>query len=133
MAINTETVWWVERDELALANKSGDQYTGPDASKTVYIYCTRADLPFTKAMANNVSPASQIGINDSPSIPEDFHEALINYVLWKGYEKKIAQDVNMLKAAAHFETRWTNMVRDGKKVAKVGRDGSSHSIAQYEY
>ena len=133
MAVNTETVWWVERDELAIANKSGDEYTGPDASKTVYIYCTRADLPFTKTGANGQSPAIEIGINDSPSIPDDFHEALVNYVLWKGYEKKIATDVNMLKAASHFETRWNNMVTEGKKVARIGRDGSSYSIAQYEY
>lgn len=133
MAVTTETVWWIERDEIAIANKSGDTYTGPDGSKTVYIYCTKADLPFTKVAANSASPATQIGLQDSPSIPEDFHEALVNFVLWKGYEKKVAQDVNMLRAAAHFETRWNNMVREGKKTARIGRDGSSYSIAQYEY
>mgnify|MGYP003149803106 CR=1 FL=1 len=132
MAISTETVWWIERDEVAIANKSGDSYTGPSAG-TVYLYCVKADNKFTSSATNTTSPVSEIGLADEPAIPEDFHEALVNFVLWKGYEKKISADVNMLKAAAHFENRWEKGVREGKKYAKVGRDGSAYSIAGYDY
>ena len=133
MAVQTETVWWIERDEIAIANKSGDVYTGPAGSLTVYLYCTKADVSFTSNAENGTSPPSEIGLNDAPGIPEDFHDYLVNYVLWEGYEKKIAKDVNMLKAASHFETRWKEGVREGKKYAKVGRDGTAYSIAPYEY
>ena len=68
-------------------------------------------------------------MDESPAIPEEFHDALAQYAIAKGYELNPAT----LQAAQYFNNEWEMCIREGKKYANKGRDGSGYHIRQYDY
>ena len=82
-----DEVYWLERDGIAIAkaNVSGvspaTEYTGPAADKTVTIFAIKSDENF-------VASGTGIIMTESPAIPDEFHDALAQYAIMKGYETK---------------------------------------------
>ena len=70
-----------------------------------------------------------IGVNESPAIPEEFHEALTYYAIAKGYETK----PDTLQAATYWRGLWREQISEGKRYANKGRDGTGYHIRQYDY
>jgi len=121
-------VYWLERDGIAIAkaNVSGvspaTEYTGPAADKTVTIFAIKSDENF-------VASGTGIIMTESPAIPDEFHDALAQYAIMKGYETK----PEAIQMAGYFRQQWEMCIREGKKYANTGRDGSSLSIKGYDY
>jgi hypothetical protein len=123
-----DEVYWLERDGIAIAkaNVSGvspaTEYTGPAADKTVTIFAIKSDENF-------VASGTGIIMTESPAIPDEFHDALAQYAIMKGYETK----PEAIQMAGYFRQQWEMCIREGKKYANTGRDGSSLSIKGYDY
>tara|TARA_R110002020_G_scaffold97810_2_gene233345 strand:- start:251 stop:643 length:393 start_codon:yes stop_codon:yes gene_type:complete len=123
-----DEVYWLERDGIAIAkaNVSGvspaTEYTGPAADKTVTIFAIKNDENF-------VASGTGIIMTESPAIPDEFHDALAQYAIMKGYETK----PEAIQMAGYFRQQWEMCIREGKKYANTGRDGSSLSIKGYDY
>ena len=123
-----DEVYWLERDGIAIAkaNVSGvspaTEYTGPAADKTVTIFAIKNDENF-------VASGTGITMTESPAIPDEFHDALAQYAIMKGYETK----PEAIQMAGYFRQQWEMCIREGKKYANTGRDGASLSIKGYDY
>ena len=123
-----DEVYWIERDGIAIAthnvtgNSPASEFTGPTGSKTVTIFAVKNDENF-------VASGTGIILTESPSIPDEFHDALAQYAIMKGYETK----PDSIQMAQYFRSQWEMCVREGKKYANTGRDGSSMNIKGYDY
>ena len=123
-----DEVYWLERDGIAIAkhnvtgNSPASEYTGPEGSKTVTIFAVKNDENF-------VASGTGITMTESPAIPDEFHDALAQYAIMKGYETK----PEAIQMAGYFRQQWEMCIREGKKYANTGRDGSSLSIKGYDY
>ena len=123
-----DEVYWLERDGIAIAkhnvtgNSPASEYTGPEGSKTVTIFAIKSDENF-------VASGTGITMTESPAIPDEFHDALAQYAIMKGYETK----PEAIQMAGYFRQQWEMCIREGKKYAYTGRDGSSLSIKGYDY
>ncbi len=123
-----DEVYWLERDGIAIAkhnvtgNSPASEYTGPEGSKTVTIFAIKSDENF-------VASGTGITMTESPAIPDEFHDALAQYAIMKGYETK----PEAIQMAGYFRQQWEMCIREGKKYANTGRDGASLSIKGYDY
>ena len=123
-----DEVYWLERDGIAIAkaNVSGvspaTEFTGPEGGKTVTIFAIKNDENF-------VASGTGITMTESPAIPDEFHDALAQYAIMKGYETK----PEAIQMAGYFRQQWEMCIREGKKYANTGRDGSSINIKGYDY
>ena len=123
-----DEVYWLERDGIAIAkhnvtgNSPASEYTGPEGSKTVTIFAVKNDENF-------VASGTGITMTESPAIPDEFHDALAQYAIMKGYETK----PEAIQMAGYFRQQWEMCIREGKKYANTGRDGASLSIKGYDY
>ena len=68
-------------------------------------------------------------MDESPSIPEEFHDALADYAIAKGYETK----PQLLQQAVYFKNNWREAISEAKKYANKGKDGTGYHIRQYDY
>ena len=123
-----DEVYWLERDGIAIAkhnvtgNSPASEYTGPAADKTVTIFAIKNDENF-------VASGTGIIMTESPAIPDEFHDALAQYAIMKGYETK----PEAIQMAGYFRQQWEMGIGEGKKYANTGRDGASLSIKGYDY
>jgi len=119
-------VWWMENYKLALAkgseSDSTTDYVSPTEVKTVTVYYSASDQNF-------VPSGTGIDMTEAPAIPEEFHDALAQYAIAKGYELK----PETLQAAQYFKREFEMCVREGKKYANKGKDGSSYNIRQHDF
>jgi hypothetical protein len=119
-------VWWIERDSIGLAMVSdadtSTDYISVNEVKTVTIHAVKLDEDF-------VASGTGITMTESPAIPAEFHDALATYAIAKGYELNPAT----LQSAQYFNNEWEMCIREGKKYANKGRDGSGYHIRQYDY
>jgi hypothetical protein len=119
-------VWWIERDSIGLAMVSdadtSTDYISVNEVKTVTIHAVKLDEDF-------VASGTGITMTESPAIPAEFHDALAKYAIAKGYELNPAT----LQSAQYFNNEWEMCIREGKKYANKGRDGSGYHIRQYDY
>ena len=123
-----DEVYWIERDGIAIAtqnvtgNSPASEFTGPTGSKTVTIFAVKNDENF-------VASGTGIILTESPSIPDEFHDALAHYAIMKGYETK----PEAIQMAGYFRNEWEMCIREGKKYANTGRDGAAINIKGYDY
>tara|TARA_R110002012_G_scaffold142115_2_gene300001 strand:- start:868 stop:1263 length:396 start_codon:yes stop_codon:yes gene_type:complete len=131
MSVDTKTsalknVWWVERDNLAIARTSevdaSAEYISPTEIKEIRLHFTKLDEDF-------VASGSGITMTESPAILAEFHDALAKYAIARGYEL----NPQTLQVAQYFNNEWEMCIREAKKYANKGRDGSSYHIRQYDY
>tara|TARA_R110000744_G_scaffold47840_1_gene105002 strand:- start:245 stop:637 length:393 start_codon:yes stop_codon:yes gene_type:complete len=119
-------VWWIERDAIAIAKSSAIDattgYVSVSEVKTVNVHAVRLDEDF-------VASGSGISMTESPAIPSEFHEALANYVIAKGYELK----PELIRQAGYFRSLFNEDIREGKKYANKGRDGTAYAVTPYDY
>ncbi len=123
-----DEVYWIERDGIAIAtqnvtgNSPASEFTGPTGSKTVTIFAVKNDENF-------VASGTGITMTESSAIPDEFHDALAHYAIMKGYETK-PESIQMTQ---YFRNEWEMCIREGKKYANTGRDGSAVIIKGYDY
>ena len=123
-------VWWTERDSIGLAMVSDSDlstaYVSVNEVKTVTIHAVKKDENF---IASTGTGSGGIRMGESPSIPEEFHDALADYAIAKGYETK----PRFLQNAAYFKNNFRESINEAKRYANKGRDGSGYHIRQYDY
>ena len=138
MANVTEKVWWIET-ESETANEVNDpqlglaQYSRIDenvtyahlsAGKEIKIYGSVYDESFISA-----NTGTGIGLEESPNIPEDFHDALTHFVIMKGYEMK----PEAIQLAQYFENKWNMCLSEGREYSNTDMQGSTPSIIPYDF
>jgi len=74
-------------------------------------------------------PTGEIGLTESPSIPEDYHEALTYFVIARGYERK----PELLNNAVYFRNLWQQELIKAKKDANKEKDGTSYFIQGHDF
>ena len=117
--------WWIERDAIAIKNSAIDSttnYVSVSDVKTVNIHAVKLDADF-------VASGTGTDMTESPNIPAEFHEALANYAIAKGYELK----PELIRQAGYFRSLFNEDVREAKKYANKGRDGTAYSIQGTDY
>jgi hypothetical protein len=108
-----------------MAYKSiANEFTGPPGGKTVTVFAIKLDSNF-----NASAGAGLIGPTESPSIPSQFHEALVCRVL----EKLYAQNPATIQVASYWGQKFAGYIVEGKRYATVGRDGGRAKIKPMEY
>ena len=121
-----KNVWWIERDAIAIAKSSATDsttdYVSVSEVKTVNVHAVKLDEDF-------VASGTGINMTESPAIPGEFHEALANYAIAKGYELK----PELIRQAGYFRSLFNDDVREGKKYANKGRDGTAYYVRPYDY
>ena len=119
-------VYWIERNAIAIAETVDNViYTSPTEIKQVTLFITSEDEKFTSTDTDS----TLIGMNESTVIPEEFHEALVMKVVQQGYES----NPQLIKMAPYFENQYNLKVIEGKRMAKVGQDGSNISIVGQDF
>mgnify|MGYP003146162454 CR=1 FL=1 len=137
----SQNVWWVERDAILIAyySSSTDSFTSPDAVKTVTLFYIQrpdkfllagetpardgfssGDIYLNVALDGSIQMPESTFFNQTPEIPEQFHEALVARVIGNGYERK----VDTLPLASYFLQKYDAGVKLAKKYSYRGRDGS---------
>ena len=123
-------VYWLERDAIGLAmvssTDSSADYISVNEAKEVTIHAVKLDEDF---VATTGTGSGGIRMGESPAIPAEFHDALAKYAIAKGYEL----NPQTLQVAQYFNKEWEMCIREGKKYANKGRDGSGYHIKQYDY
>ena len=118
--------WWIERDAIAIVKNSATDSTTNLVSvsevKTVNVHAVKLDGDF-------VASGTGTDMTESPNIPAEFHEALANYAIAKGYELK----PELIRQAGYFRSLFNEDVREGKKYANKGRDGTAYYIQGTDY
>ena len=125
-----KNVWWIERDKLAIVKSTsssvntGTAYVSPSEVKSVTVHFVKLDENFIAA-----DSGTGIGMDESPAIPEEFHDALTYYAIAKGYE----MNPQTIQAAVYWRELWGEQLSAAKSYANKGRDGSAYHIIQYDY
>tara|TARA_R100000742_G_C4259384_1_gene77217 strand:+ start:695 stop:1108 length:414 start_codon:yes stop_codon:yes gene_type:complete len=127
-------VWWISNNKvLGLAqrteNTDGTKYSAissSDVGKFVYIHAVVSE----EGLAKSDTSTSAIGYTESPSIPEEFHEAITYYAIAKGYEK--VPEGKGLNQAMYFRRLYREMVNEAKKNANRERSGA-YSVKGYDF
>lgn len=123
-------VWWIERNDvfaIAQKNESTGRYDSiTEAGKSIHIHAITGEGSFSRLTG---SQAGVISLTESPDIPEEFHHAYANYVIAKGYEKK----PETLQQAAYFMNLFEKSIRDAKRQANKGFDGTPYNIQQHDF
>ena len=118
--------WWIERDAIAIVKNSATDTTTNHVSvsetKQINVHAVKLDDDF-------VASGSGTDMTESPNIPAEFHDALANYAIAKGYELK----PELVKMAGYFRSLFNDDVREGKRYANKGRDGTAYSIQPVDY
>mgnify|MGYP003148532765 FL=1 len=118
--------WWIERDAIAIVKNSATDTTTNHVSvseaKQVNVHAVKLDDDF-------VASGSGTDMTESPNIPAEFHDALANYAIAKGYELK----PELIRQAGYFRSLFNDDVREGKKYANKGRDGTAYNIIPQDY
>ena len=119
-------VWWIERDGIAIATRSesdtSTDYVSVTEVKQVNVHAVKYDDEF-------VASGTGTDLTESPNIPKEFHEALANYAIAKGYELK----PQLIQQAGYFRNLFLEDIKEGKRYANKGRDGSGYHIKGYDY
>ena len=125
-----DEVYWIERNSIAIAKLDrtatsiSNEYTGPDAG-TATVFAIKGDNDF----GDTDSTSGKIGPTESPSIPSEFHEALVFGVLDKLY----AQNPSTIQVATYWNSRFNAAIIQAKQYANTGRDGAAPKIKPAEY
>ena len=123
-----KNVWWIEDDNLAIAKKSdtdsSTNYVSPTEVKEIRVHFIKEDEDFIAA-----DTGTGIGMNETPAIPAEFHDALAHYAIAKGYELK----PELINAAVYFRKMWATANSEGKQYSNKSKDGTGYHIAQYDY
>ena len=119
--------YWVERDSIAIVKKSDSPsenktYDSPLSVETVNLSVVKLDEDF-------VESGEGIGITESPEIPEEFHEAIVDYAIMKGYE----MSPEGLQSAVYFKQNFKEQVAEGKKYATKNRRPASSTIIPQDF
>ena len=138
----SQWLWWLERDALHLGYYSSDTdlFTSPSVAgkKVTIFYIQRPDKFLMPGegperdgfeandvyLSINLDGSAQLAVSDFDSqvaeVPPQFHEAIINRAIARGYEKS----VETIKLAQYFDAKYDMSLRDAKRYSSRGRDGS---------
>ena len=120
-------VWWVERDSIGIASTSDTDetstYVSVDEVKTINVHAVKHDENF-------VASGTGIAMDESPAIPSEFHDALAQYAIAKGYELS----PEGLQSAAYFRNLWNMCITEAKQYSNQDRLGSqAYTIQQQDF
>ena len=147
----SQWLWWLERDALHLGYYSADTdlFTSPSVAgtKVTIFYIQRPDKFLMPGEAPerdgfeandvylniNLDGSTQLAVadfdNQVAEVPPQFHEAIINRAIARGYEKS----VETIKLAQYFDAKYDMSLRDAKRYSSRGRDGSQITSKPMEF
>ena len=118
MATKYKRYWYTSEDQLAIVEEKEATKTKNYTSTTLdSIGTTGLEIRLHTINLDNTDFAAGVLKDVSPSIPVQFHEALVFKVISQGYEDPRNQN---LQNAQYFKLKYDERVREGKKHAKRG-------------
>ena len=116
-------VWWIERGGIAIGTRSEvtGKIVGPTGDLTVTLYVVKNGDTFIEAESGLTG---QIGYLEEPDIPEEWHDAILNYAVAKGYEL----EPTTIQQTGYFMQRYNELVSECKRSAHKGLDGSGYGV-----
>jgi len=148
----SQWLWWVERDSVMIGyyDSSLDKVTSPSVAKTITLFYIQrpdkflitgenperdgfsAEDTYLDVALSNTTPPAMLEANmlsQEAEIPEQFHEALVSRVIANGYERR----VETIQLASYFLQKYEIGVKECKKYAYRGRDGSPIAIRTQDF
>jgi len=119
-------VYWLERKQIAISNKSGNSFTGPSGTLTVRMLCVLKDNTF---VAEDTGSTGETGMTEEPNIPSEFHDALVSGVLSKLY----TTSAETLQVADYWRGAYRDMIVKAKKSGEATKDGSTPTVRGYDF
>jgi len=118
-----DEIYWLERGGIAIGTGSETTatVTGPAGDLNVTIYVIKNGDTFVNSDSGG---SGQIGYLEDPDIPEEWHEALVNYAVSKGYE----MNPSTIQNAGYFMQRYGETVMECKKDKAKLNDDSSYGV-----
>ena len=118
-----DEIYWLERGGIAIGTGSETTatVTGPAGDLNITIYVIKNGDTFVNSDSGG---SGQIGYLEEPDIPEEWHEALVNYAVSKGYE----MSPSTIQPAGYFMQRYGETVMECKKYKAKLNDDSSYGI-----
>tara|TARA_R100001443_G_scaffold21147_3_gene33362 strand:- start:1428 stop:1820 length:393 start_codon:yes stop_codon:yes gene_type:complete len=120
-------VWWIKDGNLGIAKSSSDtdtDYISPEANLSVRIHFIKQDEDFIAGTSG-----SGIHMEESPAIPEEFHETLTHFAIARGYERK----PELMNNAIYFRNLWQQELNKAKREADINKDGTPYFIQGYDF
>lgn len=122
--------WWVEDEKLALVyadlTNSEDSYSSPSIVKEVTV--GGVFLPDNFVSATTSSTANEAGMEEACTLPEEFHEAIVQKAIEKGYETKPEQ----IQLAMYYGNKFEMCVKQAKQKANTrGIVGASIRLVDF--
>ena len=127
-----DEVYWIERDKIAIAKLNrtatsiSNEYTGPDGSVTVTMFTIKTDDTFADKAAGDTG---ETGMDESPNIPTEFHDAIAFRAIQLGYEA----NPETMQLAGYWDVKFKEAILEAKRYANTGRDGAAPKIKPAEY
>lgn len=126
-----EWVWWTEEDSILLgyydeSKTEAEQFVSPDstiAGQSLTLFYNK------KADHFNTPGESSTWDTQIPTIPEQFHDALVNKAIALGYEK----NAETLQLAQYFNGKFEDDIKNGRKYAYRGRLGTFRTINSVDF
>lgn len=119
-------VYWIDKDAIGIGDLNRNGTLSGPTSGTLTLHCSRHDSPFVGTDAgaqNSDSVRVETGLNESPVIPTEFHEALCYKAIAHGYEKK-----GELKQAGYFLAKFERAMAIGSKEANSHKSEESSIV-----
>ena len=128
-------VWWLEDDKIAIAYVKdtatvNENYPRPRSEMGEYLSPHEA----TQVRLHVVKKAGRVGdegnagkmteLTHEPEFPTEFHEALVMYAIFKGYERS----ADGLENAQYFKAEYLKKVLEGQRYTGIGRYGGPSQV-----
>jgi len=117
--------WWVEDEKVALVyadtTNTEDSYSSPSVVKTVTI--SGRFLP-DAFVSGDTGGTNETGMTEECSLPKEFHDAIVNKAIQKGYES----EPEKISLAPYFEKQYEKSVMEAKR--KRNQGGISGAVVQ---
>lgn len=108
--------WWVEDEKIGLVYRdltnSEDNYSSPSIVKEVTVGGVFVPNTF---VSGDTGSANETGMTEESNIPSEFHEAIVQRAIQRGYETK----PEMIQLAIYFGDRYEMCVRRAKRKANT--------------
>ena len=119
-------VYWLERKQIAISNKSGNSFTGPSGGLNVRMLCTLKGKTF---VSGDTGTSTETGMTEEPNIPSEFHDALVSGVLSRLY----TTSKENLQVADYWRGAYQDVITKAKKSGDTTKDGSTPYVRGYDF
>ena len=144
--INKDYVWWIEDNQIAIAyvkdtatstriltdgsynsvkgvrqRSEMGEFLSPHEVSTIRLHVIKK----AGRVGDEGNSGGLVSLTDIPELPSQFHEALVHYAIFKGYERSSEG----LENAAYFKAEYQRNIIDGRRYTNTRRMGGPRTVS----